>query len=235
MDNNVSVAMMRFNDGDLIYFKMDEIWDADKVEDAFLLVELDKNIYPNEDIRCFLNDQINLDTNQMDTNICDKYSYSCVKSFLINITESFHLLNSGAVQNHGFIVVSENNRLCACKLQLVYRNEIIAPSYNCMGFFEKECIMSGGKDIKVSPFFLTASSATITFCIHNKGNKSMNVGMEYSPDAKLLVNDPQIITLQPGETELLIPYKFAKYTRIVIKSADKGILANIWYQTQLTH
>lgn len=236
MRNYVPISMAKFNKLALIYFAVEQICDADLVETAYISFRINRNINPEEEIHCYLNDKIDVKSlNNSNTELGNRYSYLCEDNVILDITENFHLLTSGMVKNNGFLVEVGDSDLYSCQLQLVYRREIIFPVYSCMGFFEKQLILSSFKDKAISPYFLTATSSTITFCIHNMGKHPVNINIQNSPDAKLFVNDAQMLVLLPDETGLIIPHKFTKYTRIVVTSANKCIVTKLWYQTQLIH
>ena len=235
MKKDVSISMTKYYDRALIYFDVDEVCDANRVESAYLLLELDR-YKEAEPTGCYLNDKIDLlPINRIKSEISNRCNHSFERGFLIDITESFHLITSGAVKNQGIIIELPNNNLFSCRMQLVFRDEIILPSFSCMGFYEKQLLISSDCGKAVSPCFLTASSSTITFCVCNESSHPVSVRMQYSPDAQLFVNDVQNLILQPKETELLIPYKFIKYTRIVVSSIHESIVTKLWYQTQLIH
>ncbi|MGE4214253.1 MAG: DUF6385 domain-containing protein [Anaerotignaceae bacterium] len=236
MENYVPISMAKFNKQALIYFAVDEIYDADMVEAAYILLKMNRYKNSGEEIQCYLNDEIEVESlNNFNTGLSNRYCYLREDNVILDITENFHLLTSGMVKNNGLIVEFGDSDIYSCQLQLVYRREIIFPVYNCMGFFEKELILSSFKDKAISPYFLTATSETITFCIHNMGEHPVNVNLQNSPDAKLFVNDAQTLVLLPHETGLVVPYKFTKYTRIVVTGTNKCIVTKLWYQTQLIH
>jgi len=234
MNNQIMISMMKFDQLALIYFPVDEIPNADMVENAYLLFKTDRNKSTMEEVHCYLNDKIDPKyLNKLNIGFSDQYCNSYDDSVLIDITENFHLFTSGMIKNKGLIVELGDNNLYSCQLQLIYKKEIIAPKCRCMRFFEKELIISSSQDRAVSPYFLSANSSTITFSIHNLGHHAINVYIQNSPDAKIFVNDALTIVVNPHETGLLMPCKFTKYTRIIATSTHRCIVAKLWYQTQL--
>lgn len=234
MKNYVPISMAKFSNQALIYFEIDEVENADMVETAYILLKLNPYKNPEEEIHCYLNDKIDVKSlNNPFTGLSNRYSYLREDNVIIDITENLHLLASGVVKNNGLIVEFGNSDLYSCQLQLVYRREIIFPAYSCMGFFEKELILSSFKDKAISPYFFTATSSNITFSIYNMSKHTVSVNVQNSPDAKLFVNDAQTLVLLPNETGLIVPYKFTKYTRVVARSEENCIVIKLWYQTQL--
>gem|GEM_PF-949276 len=236
MKNQVPISIIKFNDLALIYFAVDEIFDADKVESAYILMEIDRYKNPEEEIPCYLNDKFDLKSlNNYNTRFGNRYDNSCEGNMLVDITESFHLLTSGMIKNNGFIVELGNKNLLSCQLQLIYNREIIVPVYSCMGFFEKELTLSTWHNNIKSPWFLTSNSSAVTFIVRNKGYYPINICIQNSPDTEVFVNDAQTFVLMPNETKLMVPYIFTKYTRVFVTSTYGGVLAELWYQTQLIH
>lgn len=234
MKNYVPISMAKFSTQALIYFEVNEVENADMVDNAYLLLKMNPYKNPEEEIHCYLNDKIDIKSlNNPDTGLNNRYSYLCEDSVVLDITESFHLLTSGVVKNNGMIVDFGKGEIYSCQLQLVYRREIIYPSYSCKGFFEKELMLSSFKDVAISPYFLTAVSSTITFSIHNMGRNPVIVYIQNSPDANIFVNDTHPIELLPNETGLIVPNKFTKYTRIAVTSQENCIFTKLWFQTQL--
>lgn len=234
MSNEIMISIMKFDQMALIYFAANEIPNADMVENAYLLLKMGRNKNTVEEVNCYLNENVDLKyLNRLNTGFRDQYRNFYEDNVLIDITENFHLIASGMIKNEGLIVEFGGNNLYSCQLQLTYKKDIIAPNCRCMRFFDKELIISSYQDMVVSPCFLSANSSVITFSIQNLGHHAINVYIQNSPDAKVFVNDAQTIVLNPNETGLLIPYKFTKYTRIVATSAQNGIVAKLWYQTQL--
>lgn len=233
MNNCVPIYMAKFNKEALIYFEIDEVENADTVEAAYLLLKVNGYRNSPDEINCYLNDKIDVKSLYNPCTIFgNRYRYLSQDSVALDITETFHLLTSGAVKNNGLVVEFGDYDMYSCELQLVYRREIIYPS-SCMGFFEKNMILSSFKEEAVSPYFFTATSSSITFSIHNMGKHPVSVKIQNSPDAKLFVNDTHTLVLLPNETGLIEPYNFTKYTRIIIRSENKCIVTKLWYQTQL--
>ena len=234
MKNCVPIYMAKFNKQTLIYFEVDEFKNADMVETAYLLLKVNGNRNSTEEIQCYLNNKIDVKSiNNLYTIFSNRYSDLRQNSVALDITEAFHLLTCGGAKNNGLIVEVGGEDIFSCQLQLVYRSEIIYPSYSCMSFFEKKLLLSSFKYKAISPYFLTSTSSTITFSIHNMGKHPVSVNIQNSPDAKVFVNDTHTLVLLPNETGLIVPYNFTKYTRIVVTSENKSIFTKLWYQTQL--
>ncbi|MDD3569995.1 MAG: DUF6385 domain-containing protein [Lachnospiraceae bacterium] len=234
MKNCVPIYMAKFNKEALIYFEVDEVEDADMVEAAYLLLKANGKRNSTKEIQCYINNKIDVKSlNNLYTIFSNKCSCLCENSVALDITEDFYLLTCSGVTNNGLIVECGDNDIYSCQLQVVYRGEIIYPSCTCMGFFEKNLILSSFKDKAISPYFFTATCSSITFSIHNMGEHPVSVNVQNSPDAKLFVNDTHTLVLLPNETGLIIPYNFTKYTRIVVTSENKCIITKLWYQTQL--
>ena len=80
----------------------------------------------------------------------------------------------------------------------------------------------------------TSLTKTVTFFITNLGINPVTVNAQISPDGNNFINESLIVTVQRGETVIIVPYCFANYTRLVIKNinSDYHSKVKIWYQAQ---
>lgn len=80
----------------------------------------------------------------------------------------------------------------------------------------------------------TSLTKTVTYFIENLGENSVAANLQVSPDGVNFVEDSERKIIKNNKTTILIPYVFAKYTRIRVKTIDKNKKSKvkIWYQAQ---
>jgi len=83
----------------------------------------------------------------------------------------------------------------------------------------------------VTRFISVSLAQTITVFIKNTGTSPMTAQLQNSPDGNDTVDDPQVITICPGETKFLVPYIFSRFLRLAITGAE-GDCARVWFQIQ---
>ncbi len=118
------------------------------------------------------------------------------------------------------------------RLLLRYR---LPPSYPPTGLFEERCFtLEGTAQVEHTPAVETALSQTNTFFVQNLGESSVLVQLQISPDGILFIDDPQIITLESGQTQALNAYRFARYMRAAAMTlgAHGSMRVRLWYQSQ---
>ncbi len=234
MSTTVPITVERFGKFLLVNFSLTEIDNLSKVENAYLLLKLDRNY--EEELPCFLNDSTDYKSLYgFQTSQKERYYNLYDVNKMIDITENFHLLLSGMKNNRGIVVEIGESELYGCQLQLTYKKEVISPQCYCNPFFSKKLFISSRSNQALSPFFLTAYSSMVTYCIHNLGNNEVTLHIQNSPDTKECINDKQSIILLPNSSGTIIPMIYTKYTRILITSAQPNILVKVWFQTQLIH
>jgi hypothetical protein len=80
-------------------------------------------------------------------------------------------------------------------------------------------------------FIQVSLAQTITVFIKNTGMSPITARLQNSPDGTEAIDDPQEITIFPGETKFLVPYIFSRFLRLVIAGAEGGC-ARVWFQIQ---
>jgi len=80
-------------------------------------------------------------------------------------------------------------------------------------------------------FLMVSLAQTITVFIKNTGTSPIMARLQNSPDGIETVDDPQVITVCPGETKFLVPYIFSRFIRLVIWGPNGGC-AHVWFQIQ---
>lgn len=78
------------------------------------------------------------------------------------------------------------------------------------------------------------SAQTITFFIKNTSNMPVTANLQISPDCRIFIDEAQVLTISPGETNVLTPYCYSKYCRIRLRGGGSvgNPLAKVWCQLQ---
>lgn len=232
MKSIVPISMTKFDTFDLLYFDFQRINNAERVESAYLLLEVSGNAKESE-ISCSLNKNVSFEIR--DDYYIKQAGYnrnSYKKQISLDITEQYHLLASGFYYNNGLLINHGKHTVYSCQMYVIYSQQVILPRYWCMPFFEKELFVSSQENEGRSPFFMTAAASVVTFCVTNLGSYPVYLSVEYSPDTNKIVRDSQMIEVLPNETGIIIPMYFTKYVRVLITGSYPGVIANVWYQSQ---
>lgn len=80
----------------------------------------------------------------------------------------------------------------------------------------------------------TSLIKTLTYFIKNIGLYTVTANIQISPDGVNFIDDPGNVTIAPNSTQPLVPYLFAKYTRIRVKNINalETSRVRVWYQAQ---
>lgn len=80
----------------------------------------------------------------------------------------------------------------------------------------------------------TSLTKTVTYFIENLGENSVAANLQISPNGVNFIEDSGSKIIKNNETAILIPYVFAKYTRVRVKTIEKNEKSKIkiWYQAQ---
>lgn len=217
----------------LIYFDTKDINDIHKIKNAYAIVETDRNI--DFTGKFSLNDSMDTcDLKKMslgrstsvNNDLCDIY-----KSY-VDITDIFHLLAAGIVENKGIILNCKGIKKVCFKLHFTYLENEIVPNFCGQLFYEKELVLSSLKSFIMSPWFLIKDVNMVSFYIKNLSDGDIVAKLQNSPNAEDFTNDVQTIDIVPSDTNVIVPATFSKYVRIVLHSRNKSIAAKVWFQAQ---
>ncbi len=78
----------------------------------------------------------------------------------------------------------------------------------------------------------TCTATIITIFVKNIGYHPIAVRLQNSPNGLDFTDDPQLLSLDAGETGYLIPYIFSKYMRLTAIS-EEGSAMRVWAQMQV--
>ncbi len=230
MGETIPISLIKRNNLHLLYFDETQIASQDKIESAFIVVDKFRN--QAKDIKISINKYLPSDDLKLfHQRIPKTIKYDCENSILADITEVLKMIVSGYTKNNG-IVLENLSYISNPRLVLQYRSDKIYPDYDCI-FFEKELNLSAYAHSLTSPWFFSGRSTTITFFICNQGQDEVKIHLQNSPDALGFVDDAQMIIACPMEIVDIVPYKFSKFTRLMICSPRRKIKCKIWFQTQL--
>ncbi|MDQ6422460.1 DUF6385 domain-containing protein [Paenibacillus sp. LHD-117] len=86
---------------------------------------------------------------------------------------------------------------------------------------------------KYLPVQDTSTKATYSYAVINKGNFPAVAKIQISPNARNYADD----TEQPvdaGETVVLVPNRFLRYTRLAVRSerSDESTIVDVYFQSQ---
>ncbi len=82
-----------------------------------------------------------------------------------------------------------------------------------------------------TPIIAIWAVRVLTVFVCNTGNAPIQFHIQNTPDGCHFVNDPQVLSLTPGETGTLTPYLFSKGLRIV--GIGGPSTAQVWVQMQM--
>lgn len=104
------------------------------------------------------------------------------------------------------------------------------------GFKDFTCILNV-QSTACTGFIPTATAKNITVFVHNLGNSDIEATIRNSPDGIVFVESLNTITVPPGETKLLTPEIFSKYTNICCNRLNAAGFrpdnrVKIWFQMQ---
>jgi len=217
----------------LICFNTDDISDTSRIKKAYIILECDRKLDLTKKLSLNSSmDSFNLDNKRAETGLnTDKSLYELYKNY-IDITEDFHLIVSGVVENNGFILNRSNLKKASFKLYFTYIENIIIPDFRECSFSEEDFIFSSFEGIIISPWFLTKDTRVVSFYIKNLSREDITINVQTSPNAKDFVNDTKSKIISPAHTTIIAPGVFSKYARIVIHSNYKPIVSKVWFQAQ---
>lgn len=234
--NNVSLSAINKNDFVLVYFDVSNLQNISRIKKAYIIIEGDENIINCGEINFYLND--NLTSNDL-TNISLSYNRNLEQNLskrykrYIDITEKFHLIASGVVENKGIYLSVNYENINNYSLQFKYIKNLIIPNSNLGVFYEEELMLSNYKTEINTPWFLIKNSHTISFYIKNLSNQEITVRLKNSPNTKDFIYDTQNVSISPNNTSLIIPSIFSKYIRLVANTVNAPVVIKVWFQTQL--
>jgi hypothetical protein len=79
----------------------------------------------------------------------------------------------------------------------------------------------------------TSVQMNYSYAVINRGPNAAAVRIEISPDGAHYAADKEE-TVLPGETKVLVPSRFLKYTRLSVKSLSQNetVLVDVFFQAQ---
>lgn len=232
MKKELPVSIISNSDLHLLYFDVDEIDNPDSIQSAYIVVDRDHQFDKDGEISVSINDRLS-EADFMSLRQQKKASrgFSYGSEVLTDASDAVKMIATGYVENNGIVLRTPNN-LCNPRLMICYHQKKIYP--NCEGdFFEKELRLSSCSRRIESPWFFSGLSKTITFFVENIGCSEFTIHLENSPNAIQHVDDAQRITVHPGETVDIVPYKFSKFIRLIAHSDNRNVALRLWFQTQL--
>ncbi|WP_352401222.1 DUF6385 domain-containing protein [Anaerotignum sp.] len=233
MKNAVPISIKKFDTFGIVYFNIENFFDSENVESAYLSLEVCGNT-DGEEIQCYLNDDFNSWVKRdLTMKKSNDFKTPWRKEVLLDISENYHLLASGIKENNGMIVAYGNNQVISSQLLICYKKDIIVPKFLCEPYFDKKLYISSRQKEAFSPYFLMATVKMLTIWVENLGEHPINVALANSPDAKKSATSLQWTEVVPNEIIVLNPKYFSKYVRAILNSSQKGIIANVWFQSQL--
>lgn len=81
----------------------------------------------------------------------------------------------------------------------------------------------------------TAAFSAFTYFALNTGPNPAAVFLQISPDAETPLDEPPVVTVEPGAVEAVVPRKYGFYARLAFRSllAGRGTSLRIWFQAQV--
>ena len=233
MCNIVPLSAINKQGFTLLYFDIQYIETPEKIDKAYILVDSDSG-ESRKLADAFLNDALSSqDSESLHASLGRAKINDQSSEIAADVSEIVKMLATEYVLNNGMAV--HKTYLKNPRLMVTYKRDIICPRCNCNGFFENEIIISGYNQRAETPWYKSAWSHTITFYVENLGKRDVTVYLQNSPNGKNAVGDPQRLTLAPGQTADIIPYKFSKFTRLVADSTRRNVALRVWFQTQLAN
>lgn len=104
---------------------------------------------------------------------------------------------------------------------------------SCVAFENSKLDLVITDSVVRSPFFDTSIYVTYSFIVVNKSETTLNLVIEESPDRVHTFED-FTQTIKPFETQIIVPKRFAKYTRLafVNPSPNVGAHVRLFFQAQ---
>jgi hypothetical protein len=80
----------------------------------------------------------------------------------------------------------------------------------------------------------TSLMKTITYFIKNAGPHPVTAKLQISPNRADFIDDNGNVIIEPGGMTAIVPYCFAKFTRMAVRNVDtsEASIVKIWYQAQ---
>jgi len=236
--NEIPISILCKDKSVLLYFDMEEIQNANEVEKAYILLEIDEKHKQDKELEFCINSSVSKEeweTIFSPTTERKKRKVKEGQKIYIDVTENFHMFASGMIKNKGLTFKINGNHLIQCKLCINYIGEEITPNYREPVFYEKELILSSRKNFVVSPWILSKSCRTTSLYVKNISKHEIVVYLQNSPNAEDFVDVTEVLIVQPKETGVIVPHIFSKYIRITVKSKYRAIVAKLWFQTQMAN
>ncbi|WP_053956595.1 DUF6385 domain-containing protein [Inediibacterium massiliense] len=173
-----------------------------------------------------------------DMKTCGYYSY--------DITQIIQNLYKKREKNVGFILKSDQENevnyayILTCLqggykpvVEICYKLKCIC-EMKSVGFMEKMENLEVDAEEYFTDIQDTSLYKMLTYFIKNLGSGPIQVQLQISPDGITFIDQNESIIVDSNELKALVPYIYAKYIRLKIKTMDRNekIQANIWYQSQ---
>lgn len=218
----------------LIYFDADRIEQPERLKSAYLVIDEDISFQGNDIIPasvndCFSSEEVARVKKQRPSIRGINNGYHV----LADVSEAVKMIAGNFTKNKG-LVVKNVKYLHNPGLIITFIPSVIHPNRDCV-FYEKVLEFTSYAYRLVTPWFYSGISQTITFSIYNTSDEDILLHLENSPDAEVISDDAQKLKVEPGKTVTLVPYKFSKYIRLVMRSGCQKVACKVWFQTQLLH
>lgn len=152
------------------------------------------------------------------------------------------------IPNHGIILKSDEIKDNTYARLITDINKSYGPNINIIYQLKSECVckviptkfiegieeFDTNGDYKFSKTRDTSLTKTVTYFIENLGESSVTANLQISPDGVNFVEDKGVKVIKKNEVVVLIPYVFAKFTRLRVKNINNNEISRvrIWYQGQ---
>ncbi|KZE70973.1 DUF6385 domain-containing protein [Paenibacillus elgii] len=111
--------------------------------------------------------------------------------------------------------------------------EMLDREESCVAFENSKLDLVITDSIVRSPFFDTSIFVTYSFIVVNQSETDLNLIIEESPDRVHTFED-FTQTIKPFETQIVVPKRFAKYTRLAFVNPSPDVEAHVkvFFQAQ---
>lgn len=111
--------------------------------------------------------------------------------------------------------------------------EILDREESCVAFENIRLDLVITDSVVRSPFFDTSIFVTYSFIVVNQSETALNLVIEESPDRVHMFED-FTQTIKPFETQIIVPKRFAKYTRLAFVNPSPDVEAHVrlFFQAQ---
>ncbi|GMX66960.1 hypothetical protein Elgi_62330 [Paenibacillus elgii] len=111
--------------------------------------------------------------------------------------------------------------------------EVLDREESCVAFENSKLDLVITDSVVRSPFFDTSIFVTYSFIVVNQSETTLNLVIEESPDRVHTFED-FTQTIKPFETQIIVPKRFAKYTRLAFVNPSPNVKAHVrlFFQAQ---